>query len=201
MGSGRENWPLHKLQALGRAQQCHGRYTFTFPRQAQLDVKSKTLPDSGRQVGTPHSQPLCHLSKYPNRTIQLPVLGCRVRSRGRVCAGLEGGKQLYKPTMGPSTQNSGETHCGRSNSDRNSTVFSGSNVVPRTETPVSESPVQTSTAQEYIDKSRVSGGTKKKSEMANNGLACLWEENLRRAGWSLKAIKRAEPALAASTRM
>lgn len=36
--------------------------------------------------------------------------------------------------------------------------------------------------------------------MANNGLACLWEENLRRAGWSLKAIKRAEPALAASTR-
>lgn len=36
--------------------------------------------------------------------------------------------------------------------------------------------------------------------MASTSLACLWEANLRQAGWSRKAIKRAEPALAASTR-
>lgn len=36
--------------------------------------------------------------------------------------------------------------------------------------------------------------------MANVSLAGMWEANLRQAGWSVKATKRAEPALAASTR-
>ena len=36
--------------------------------------------------------------------------------------------------------------------------------------------------------------------MANVSLAGMWEANLRQAGWSQKAIKRSEPALAASTR-
>lgn len=36
--------------------------------------------------------------------------------------------------------------------------------------------------------------------MAAVSLASMWEANLKQAGWSQKAIKRAEPALAASTR-
>ena len=138
MGRGREAWPLHKLQAFGRAQQCHGGYSLTFPRQAQLDVKSANLPNFGGQVGTTHRRPLCYLSKHSNCTVQLTILGRWDRSRGRVCSELVGRKQLYKPTLGSATENSGEDHSRKSNSDRNSTFLSCSDVVPPTETSFSK---------------------------------------------------------------